>query len=171
MFDPLQYLPLLTHRPGASDYAKPLRQWRATWPPVYHQVLSQLRKEWPEGRGVRECIQSWQVHTQHEAGLIEHAISQALAYRCVHYEGVRLCLTRHVCRWIYLARLHQPDAQPVDWQQYDRLIGHVYVSETTALLATYLRELRLPTMLRTYRQVAQDAAQAQLGYDAFLLAV
>jgi DNA replication protein DnaC len=43
--------------------------------------------------------------------------------------------------------------------------------ETTALLETYLRELRLPTMLRTYRQVAQDAAQAQLGYDAFLLAL
>lgn len=43
--------------------------------------------------------------------------------------------------------------------------------ETPSLLETYLRELRLPTMLRTYRQVAQDAAQAQLGYDAFLLAL
>ncbi len=30
--------------------------------------------------------------------------------------------------------------------------------ETIPLLETYLRELRLPTMLRTYRQVAQDAA-------------
>ena len=43
--------------------------------------------------------------------------------------------------------------------------------ETTALLETYLRELRLPTILRTYRQVAQDAGQAHLGYDAFLLAL
>jgi DNA replication protein DnaC len=43
--------------------------------------------------------------------------------------------------------------------------------ETIPVLETYLRELRLPTMLRTYRQVAQDAAQAQLGYDAFLLAL
>jgi DNA replication protein DnaC len=43
--------------------------------------------------------------------------------------------------------------------------------ETRPLLETYLRELRLPTMLRTYRQVAQDASQAQLGYDAFLLAL
>jgi len=43
--------------------------------------------------------------------------------------------------------------------------------ETSPLLETYLRELRLPTMLRTYRQVAQDATQAQLGYDAFLLAL
>jgi len=43
--------------------------------------------------------------------------------------------------------------------------------DTIALLDTYLRELRLPTILRNYRQVAQDAAQAQLGYDHFLLAL
>lgn len=43
--------------------------------------------------------------------------------------------------------------------------------ETFALLETYLRELRLPTILRTYRQVAQDATQAQLSDDRFLLAL
>jgi hypothetical protein len=35
--------------------------------------------------------------------------------------------------------------------------------ETMPLLETYLRELRLPTILRNYHQVAQDAATAQLG--------
>jgi DNA replication protein DnaC len=43
--------------------------------------------------------------------------------------------------------------------------------ETVTLLDSYLRELRLPTMARTYRQVAQDAAAAQLPYDRFLLAL
>jgi len=43
--------------------------------------------------------------------------------------------------------------------------------ETIPLLETYLRALRLPTILRNYRQVAQDAAQAGLGYDGFLLAL
>jgi DNA replication protein DnaC len=42
---------------------------------------------------------------------------------------------------------------------------------TTALLDDYLRELRLPTMLRHYRQVAEDAARTQLSYDGFLLAL
>jgi len=74
-----------------------------------------------------------QLHTQHEAGLIEQAISQALAYGCVHYEGVRLCLNQlllpdqaHLSldlAAVQLAHLQQPDAQPVDLQQYDRLIG------------------------------------------------
>src|SRR5258708_35788212 len=43
--------------------------------------------------------------------------------------------------------------------------------ETITLLDSYLRELRLPTLLRNYRQVAQDAASAQLPYDSFLLAL
>jgi hypothetical protein len=135
IFDPLHYLPLLAQRPGAFEYAKPLRQWRTTWPSVYEQALSQLRKEWPEGRGVREFIQILQLHTQYEASLIEQAISQALVYGCVHYEGVRLCLNQLLLpqtmpapldlEAVQLARLQQPDAQPVDLQQYDLLIGGV----------------------------------------------
>ncbi len=43
--------------------------------------------------------------------------------------------------------------------------------ETTMLLETYLKQLRLPTFLRHYRQFAQDAAQANLSYDRYLLAL
>ena len=39
------------------------------------------------------------------------------------------------------------------------------------LLDSYLKQLRLPTFLRHYRQVAQDAARQQLSYDRFLLAL
>jgi len=133
VFDPLHYLPLLAQRPGAFDYAKPLRQWRASWPPVYEQALTELRRLWPEGRGVREFIQVLQLHTQHPASLIEQAVTQALAYGCVHYEGVLLCLNQLIMPKdlplpldldaVQLARLQQPGTQPVDLQQYDLLIG------------------------------------------------
>jgi hypothetical protein len=133
IFDPLHYLPLLAQRPGAFEYAKPLRHWRATWPPVYEQALSQLRSLWPEGRGVREFIQILQLHTQHPASLIEQAVSQALSYGCVPFEGVRLCLNQLLLpsqrpspldlEAVQLARLQQPDSQPVDLQQYDLLLG------------------------------------------------
>jgi IstB-like ATP binding protein len=39
------------------------------------------------------------------------------------------------------------------------------------LLETYLTPLRLPTFLRHYRKVAEDAAHANLGYDRFLVAL
>ena len=76
-----------------------------------------------------------QLHTQHEASLIEQAIRQALTYGCVHYEGVRLCLNQLLLpettpspldlEVVQLARLQQPGTQPVDLQQYDLLIGDV----------------------------------------------
>lgn len=43
--------------------------------------------------------------------------------------------------------------------------------ETTMLLETYLRQLRLPTFLQNYRKFAEDAAQNNLDYDRFLLAL
>jgi DNA replication protein DnaC len=43
--------------------------------------------------------------------------------------------------------------------------------ETTMLLETCLKELRLPTFLRNYAKFADDAARESLGYDRFLLAL
>jgi DNA replication protein DnaC len=43
--------------------------------------------------------------------------------------------------------------------------------ETTMLLETYLKRLRLPTFLRNYAKFAEDAAHKSLGYDRFLLAL
>lgn len=43
--------------------------------------------------------------------------------------------------------------------------------ETNMLLETYLRQLRLPTFVENYRKFAEDAAQANLSYDRFLLAL
>jgi len=41
--------------------------------------------------------------------------------------------------------------------------------ETNMLLDTNLKELRLPTFLQNYRKFAEEAAQANHGYDRFLL--
>ena len=43
--------------------------------------------------------------------------------------------------------------------------------ETTLLLKTYLKKLRLPTFAQNYAKFAQDAAQEGLNYDRFLLAL
>ena len=43
--------------------------------------------------------------------------------------------------------------------------------EANLLLETYLKALRLPTFLQNYRKFAEDAAQANLTYDRFLLAL
>ena len=43
--------------------------------------------------------------------------------------------------------------------------------ESTMLLETYLKQLRLPTFLRNYGKFAEDAAQNDLTYDRYLLAL
>ena len=92
ILDPLHYLPLLEERPGAFDYAKPIRRWREKWPPVYETLLNRLREQWPEGRGVREFVRVLNLHRQYPDGLVQQAVEQALAYGCPHADGVELCL-------------------------------------------------------------------------------
>lgn len=43
--------------------------------------------------------------------------------------------------------------------------------ETNALLESYLKELRLPAFLNNYHRFAEDAAQAHLTYDRYLLSL
>ncbi len=135
IFDPLHYLPLLVQRPGAFDYAKPLRAWRAEWSSVYEQALEKLRSLWPDGRGVREFVQILQLHKEYPASLIEQALSAALEFGCVHYEGVRLCLNQLLMprqlplplelEGTALSQLQHSGTQAVDLQAYDQLIGGI----------------------------------------------
>ena len=43
--------------------------------------------------------------------------------------------------------------------------------EANLLLESYLKDLRLPGFLRNYRKFGEDAIQAGLGYDRYLLAL
>ena len=131
ILDPLHYLPLLVQRPGALEHAKPIRQWRATWPRVYEQLLEHLQQQWPDGRGVREFIQILQLHRQHPAPLIEQAVTQAWHYNCAHLDGVKLCLNHLLHPTPEQVTLDLTDRpklvnvgnQPVQLSCYDQLLA------------------------------------------------
>jgi transposase len=131
IFEPLHYLPLLEQRPGAFDYAKPLRRWREGWPQSYHRMLRVLRDKWPEGRGVQEFIRVLRLHEDHPAALVQQAIEQALSYGCVHLDGVLHCLHQlseqdlPVASSLDLSDRPQLQAiglQPIDLHQYEQLL-------------------------------------------------
>jgi hypothetical protein len=131
IFDPLHYLPLLAQRPGAFSYAKPIRQWRAAWPPVYERLLAHLQTHQPEGQGVREFIRVLQLHQRHPAALVEQAVSLALGYGCAHADGVELCLRQLLQPEIVPPaldltahpRLIQVGTQPLSLARYDQLLN------------------------------------------------
>jgi transposase len=132
IFDPLHYLPLLEQRPGAFDYAKPMKQWRKEWPPSYHRILHDLKEKWPEGRGVQEFVRILQLHQEYPAALLEQAIEQALSYGCVHLDGVVHCLHQLTDPQETHASLDLSDRphlqevgnQPVDLSRYDKLLKY-----------------------------------------------
>ena len=40
---------MLEQRPGAFEYALPVRQWRQKWTPEYEKMLDLLRQSKPDG--------------------------------------------------------------------------------------------------------------------------
>jgi hypothetical protein len=132
LFEPLHYLPLLEQRPGAFDYARPMRQWRKDWPESYHQMLRVLRKKWPEsGRGVQEFVRVLRLHEQYPAHLVQQAVEQALIYGCPHLDGVLHCLHQRASDQPVLPGLDLSDhphlqavgTQPIDLHQYEQLLS------------------------------------------------
>jgi hypothetical protein len=109
-----------------------MRQWRKDWPESYHQMLRVLREQWPEGgRGVQEFVRVLRLHEQYPAHLVHQAIEQALAYGCPHLDGVLHCLHHLTAEPPAALRLPQAESaslqaigsQPIDLQQYERLLS------------------------------------------------
>ncbi len=132
IFDPLHYLGLLEQRPGAFDYARPLKKWQAGWPADYHLLLSRLREKLPEGgRGVKEFIQILKLHQSHPDELVERAVSQALAYGSCNVDAVTHCLHQLTQpQQLTLPLLDLSDkphlaavgSQPLDLHAYEQLL-------------------------------------------------
>jgi hypothetical protein len=131
VIDPLHYLSLLEQRPGAFTHAKPIRQWRKHWPQDYDRLLEELQTHWPEGRGVREFLAILKLHQDYPAEQVEQAIHQALELGAAHLDGVRLCLRQLQDAAVPPSgldlsgypRLAEFGNQPVNLQQYDRLLA------------------------------------------------
>ncbi|MGZ6347282.1 MAG: IS21 family transposase [Anaerolineales bacterium] len=130
IFDPLHYLPLLEQRPGAFEHAKPLRQWRKQWPPVYELLLARLKADTLSNRAVREFVQILKLHQDYPGELVAQAVTQALQCGCPHADGVKLCLHQltHPSEPIPAlvptepAPFFQMGQQPVDLGCYEQLL-------------------------------------------------
>ncbi|WP_443092400.1 Mu transposase domain-containing protein, partial [Dictyobacter arantiisoli] len=135
IFDPLHYLVLLEQKPGAFEYAKPIKRWRQEWPSSYQQMLEQLRETWPDGRGVQEFVRILMLHEHFSASQMEQAIDRALTYGCVHLDGVLYCLHE-------MANEGEPgDRRPLDLSDRPDLAA---VGQQPVDLSRYEQLLKLP---------------------------
>jgi hypothetical protein len=136
IFDPLHYLPLLEQRPGAFAHAKPLRRWRAEWPPIYEQLLQHLCDQQPgaTNQAIRQFVGILRLLGQHPPQVLQAAIKQALEYGCANRDGVELCLRQlqqpvlmppalELSRQAGLARLAPIAEQGINLRLYEQLLS------------------------------------------------
>ncbi len=83
------YLELLQRRPQAFDSARPLKAWRATWPPSLEMLFARFCQRQGHSRGVKECIGVWLLYQDYPATEVDAAIEMAFASQLSCGDGVK----------------------------------------------------------------------------------
>jgi transposase len=89
ILNPLHYLPLLEQRPGAWDQAKPIHEWRQSWPEIYEYYLSALREHLPVSQATREFVRILRLHEDYSEAIIAQGLEKALECHCYNADGVK----------------------------------------------------------------------------------
>lgn len=85
--DPLHYLYVLEHKPGAFERARPIKAWSKEWPPVYRRYLEALKQERPQD-ATREFVRVLQLHARYTPEVLAGALERACILRCWSADGV-----------------------------------------------------------------------------------
>jgi len=109
--DPQHYLDLIVQRVGAFESARPIRQWRRSWPEQYEQILSILRKRLGDNKGTRDFVRILQLHQDFPETEVESAVSEALQYSSYSYDAVKHLLLSNKRKPVYVTAL-DPDTIP-----------------------------------------------------------
>lgn len=90
--DPFHYLELLTRKPQAFDSARPIRQWRESWPGSYERLLGHFRDRNGQSKGTKEFIKVLMLLPHYSRGLVDAAIEKALTFGLSDAAAIKLLL-------------------------------------------------------------------------------
>ena len=77
--NPDHYLELIQQRPQAFYSARPIRQWRSSWPDCLERLLELFIKKQGETKGVKDFISVLMLYKEPDTKAIEAAIEKALS--------------------------------------------------------------------------------------------
>jgi hypothetical protein len=92
--NPHHYLELIQRRPMAFHGARPIRQWRESWPESLHVLLDRFCRAQGESKGIKDFINVLMLYRDHQADAIESAVELAGQNNISTSEGVRHLLTQ-----------------------------------------------------------------------------
>jgi len=87
--NPDHYLELIQQRPGAFQEARPMRQWRQSWPPALERLLARFQESQGETAGIKDFVNVLLLYREHTAAEIQAAVELALEHQISSSAGVR----------------------------------------------------------------------------------
>lgn len=122
--DPDHYLDLLKERPMAFNSARPIRQWRKSWPESLEKFLDRLCLAQGETKGTKDFIAVLMLYRNYEAGEVETAVELALENNISSSQGVRhLLIYANGVESVTNALDGWESLPPADVNQYGQLGG------------------------------------------------
>lgn len=91
--NPDHYLDLIQQRPLSFQSARPIRQWKESWPPSFHALLKRFCDTQGETKGIKDFITVLMLYREHKAADIEAAVALAVENTISSSDGVRHILT------------------------------------------------------------------------------
>jgi transposase len=76
---PEHYLELIQQRPQAFESARPIRQWRESWPFCLERLLERFCQKQGHTKGIKDFIWVLMLYKDHDAKDIKAAVEQALS--------------------------------------------------------------------------------------------
>ena len=120
------YMEVLHRRPQAFDSARPVKQWRQSWPESMEILLSRFREKRGFSKGTKEFISVLMLFKDHEGSEVLKAIDQALDSGASCGDAVEHILisnSRPACKDDIVSLDNWPVFPPADISVYDRLGG------------------------------------------------
>jgi len=109
---PEHYLALIQQRPQAFESARPIRQWRKSWPLCLERLLECFCKKQGHTKGIKDFISVLMLYKDHDAVDIESAVGKALSANVSSSQAVKHILINSKGQKL------QPFTALEDWQTF-----------------------------------------------------
>jgi transposase len=121
--DPDHYLELLQQRPQAFDSARPIRQWRQSWPSSLEELLAKFQQTHGATDGIKDFISVLMLFRHHEAAKVYGAVDLALEKGIGSSSGVKHLLLHSEAKEPMPPLSGWPGTPPADVSVYGQLGG------------------------------------------------
>lgn len=87
--NPDHYLELIRERPLAFNSARPIQQWRESWPRSLHLLLERFCRAQGETKGIKDFVTVLMFYRDYKAGEVEAAVELAIEKNISTSDGVQ----------------------------------------------------------------------------------